>query len=512
MSDNTLLDKLQVTAQITGGSVFFATEEGLDPEYIEISENADLLPNGMYIRLEGSDGSVAYISAFEIDKAIGIIGEMSMSKANKADVDTVVADLENKASVADLELINTELSNKASNVDLDTIKDSIKNKVDKSVVDALISQLNLKANKSEVENLSSLINAKVDNETIQELSQVVYSKADNTTVESLKNDVKALQKTLGSVDNESSIEAIRNQIEHLNSEINKRLTIDDLTSINSNITSLNTATHTIRTQIDSIDTNLNKKATTTYVQGQVNELNHAITSLAQVVDTKANKSVVDTKANKADVDKLIKTVSGINTTVNDTLAEIDEKCDEVYAALENKVNREEFTSTVEELSTTIFNKANKAEVDNALNKVNHKVNNLIDTNDATHEAIYNKIDEVECDLNNNLSSLQATVNNQNRQITNQANQISKLQQTDREVNEQLKTEWVRVMTPEEYNRLAPVGNTINGKPNPYAKQANILYMLVRYNKPYAIYIGEVLIAKAEQKGSVGFAYTFPISF
>ena len=40
---------------------YFATEEGKDPEFLE---NGDLLANGMYIRLNGSDGSVAYITTY----------------------------------------------------------------------------------------------------------------------------------------------------------------------------------------------------------------------------------------------------------------------------------------------------------------------------------------------------------------------------------------------------------------------------------------------------------------
>jgi hypothetical protein len=36
---------------------------------------------------------------------------------------------------------------------------------------------------------------------------------------------------------------------------------------------------------------------------------------------------------------------------------------------------------------------------------------------------------------------------------------------------------------------------------------------MKYNRPYAIYIGTVQIAKAEERvGSVGFTYTFPIIF
>jgi hypothetical protein len=69
------------------------------------------------------------------------------------------------------------------------------------------------------------------------------------------------------------------------------------------------------------------------------------------------------------------------------------------------------------------------------------------------------------------------------------------------------------MTPEEYNRMSDNPTYANGKINPNGKQPNVIYFLVKYNKPYAIYIGKILIAKAEEKiGSQGFAYTFPIVF
>ena len=44
------------------------------------------------------------------------------------------------------------------------------------------------------------------------------------------------------------------------------------------------------------------------------------------------------------------------------------------------------------------------------------------------------------------------------------------------------------------------------------KSLYIIYLIVDFNKPKAIYIGDILVAQAEQKGSVGFAYTFPIVF
>ena len=57
-----ILTKIQSTADILGGAVFFANENGQDPEY----PGVELVPNGMYIRLEGSDGSIS-IAAFFVE-------------------------------------------------------------------------------------------------------------------------------------------------------------------------------------------------------------------------------------------------------------------------------------------------------------------------------------------------------------------------------------------------------------------------------------------------------------
>ena len=133
--------KLKATADILGGSVFFANDAGFDPEY---PNNGDLLPNGMYIRLEGSDNSIAYISAYELDKALGIIGDMSMSKASQADVDALEAAIEDKVSSSDFELLQGDVENKASKADLDNALDAFNGKASQEQVDSIIEALNEK--------------------------------------------------------------------------------------------------------------------------------------------------------------------------------------------------------------------------------------------------------------------------------------------------------------------------------------------------------------------------------
>ena len=127
MSD--ILTKIKSTADILGGDVFFANAEGLDPENLNSPE---LLPNGMYIRLEGSDGSRAYISAYEIDRSISTIINLSKDKANQADVDALQALLESKASDTDIELLRSDLEGVATKTEVEAVAASLTGKADKT--------------------------------------------------------------------------------------------------------------------------------------------------------------------------------------------------------------------------------------------------------------------------------------------------------------------------------------------------------------------------------------------
>lgn len=510
MSDNTIITQIQNVANIIGGAVFFANDNGVDPEH---PNNDNLLPNGMYIRLEGSDGSVVYISAYEIDKAIGIIGDMSMGKANSSDLDSIRLELTNKASSIDVELLRSELESKANISLLDKYDDTINSKADKSVIDEIILVLKEKADKKIVTTLREDISKKADIETLNDLSYLIQEKASTNTVTSLQNDVKNLQSALNSLTDKNSIIAINNQIEYLNNEIKKKLTSNDLTSINTSINNLYNVNETFREKINTIETNLNKKASIIYVQGQVNELNHAITGLAKSMEDKANKSIVDLKANKADVDKLVKSVTTLSTNVKNALDDFNTTTDSLKSEMDAKISDIELSRVETDINDLAINKANKVDVDNSINKLSQKLNALEVNNSEVHTNIYQKIDDLDCNINNELLDIRYDISTCNKNIDNQSTQISKLQESDVKINEKLRNEWVRVMTPEEYKRLAPVGDKYSdGTLNPYAKQANTIYMLVKYNKPVAVYIGEILIAQAEQKGSVGFAYTFPIVF
>lgn len=508
MSD--ILTKIKSTADILGGSVFFANAEGFDPEY---PDNGDLLANGMYIRLEGSDGSVAYISAYEIDKSLEIIDNMTKGKANQADVDAIIEMLNDKVSKTDIELFQSELDAKASQESLNTLSAIVATKASVDDVTNLNATVALKADRNSVDTLYEQVLDKADKDVVISLSESVLEKADKTAVDSLKKDVKNLQETLETLSDASSIEAIRSQITYLNNEINKKLTADALTPITSKLNELTNVDSSYNTRLESVEAGLTKKASNTYVQGQVAEIHEVLTDMANVIDTKAAKTEVATKAAKDDVDKLTKKVTDLNATVATKLGSLDNNYQELVDNLGNKAEKTTVDSALNEINSKLIGKAEKIDVNKSISDLNTRLYNVESTKDNNYTELSSSLYDLECNVNNALAEVNATLSNQSKQINSASTSIRSLQDNDIVHEEKLRNEWVRVMTPEAYKRLAPIGDTFSdGTPNPYAKQANTVYMLIRYNKPIAVYIGDVLIAQAEQKGSIGFAYTFPIIF
>lgn len=505
-----ILTKIKSTADILGGSVFFANDEGFDPDYLE---NGDLLPNGMYIRLEGSDGSVAYISAYELDNSLNIIDQMTRGKANQADVDALIELINSKATNSSIELLESELLNKADKSTVDSLSASILNKADKSTVDELSVSLIAKANQSDFNELSEMVLSKADQSAVNSLTDTLSNKANKSTVDSLRQDITNLQSVLDTLTDTASITAIQNQISYLNDELNKKLDSSEVSSVVDQINELVDRANSTDSKLENIETNLNKKATTAYVQGHVTEINSVLTKMATTVDGKADKTSVATKANQEEVDKLSKKVADLNTTVSSSLTSLDINYQDIANSLSGKADKAYTDSAIANLSRSINDKAVKSEVAKSINDLNTRLYNVEENCEENYSTMHDSFHDLETNVNNAIAEVNATLYNQTKELTKLKSSDTEQSAKIKDQEEKLKNEWVRVMTPEAYKKLPPVGDTYNdGTPNPYAKQANTIYMLVRYNKPIAVYIGEVLIAQAEQKGSVGFAYSFPIIF
>ena len=463
------------TNGVIGGTVFKATSAGSDPDFPSVT---GLLPDGLYIRLENADGTHAYVQAFEIDKALGVIAGMTADKADTGTVEALSVELDSKASITAVDLMQSDIDAKASKADVLAIENQLETKADAELVDLL--------------------------------SDEVETKADATDVEALQAEVKVLQEALGGLNNESSIAAIQNQINYLNTEIQKRLTLDDLAPVNTAVSSLDTTVTAAVEKVNQLDTAIKKKADTVWVQGQINELNGAITPLASKLPTKADKSELAAKASKSDLDAVVKKVNNLSVTLTDKVTVLEDSYADLNTNVNKKVNKTAFDTTVETLTTAVDAKVDKSNFNTAVNQLSSRIAEVESDNDSIETNVSDSIYEIECEMNNALTEMRASINNQTKQITQQNTKISKLEQSSSSAAEQLKQNWVRVLTTNDYKKLRPAPD---GVPyNDRYKYPNIVYLVVDFNKPKAIYIGDILVAKAEQSGSIGFAYTFPIVF
>ena len=508
-NDNTLV-KLKSTADILGGAVFFATDTGTDPEY---PLHNDLLPNGMYIRLEGSDNSVAYISAYELDKALGIIGQMSVSKASQSDVDVIQQAIADAATKSELQLLESEVAGKASKTELDDILDSFAGKADQSVIDEVIAQLATKASQSDVDALTEAVSTKASQSDVDALTEAVSTKAEEETVEALQHDVEALQEVLELIKCEETLTSISSQIALLNNKINSKLEASDLSTINNTINDLSGVDNLLSERLDIVETNLSKKATTTYVQGQVSELNTAITGIAAGLTTKADKETVGRKADKETVDGLSSKVSTINTKLSNIETAIDDRCDNLSAEIAKKINSTEVARELSDINTALADTIDVDTFNSETARINTKLRKIETDYEDDISKLYTMIEDVNSSTRISISELSAINNTTTKSINDHKKTLDSLVKTTDNQTKQLKQNWVRVMSSREYKNLLPYKDEY--KDQEYSdkrKYPNIVYMVVDYNKPKAIYIGDILIAKAEAGGSIGFAYTFPISF
>jgi hypothetical protein len=206
----------------------------------------------------------------------------------------------------------------------------------------------------------------------------------------------------------------------------------------------------------------------------------------------------------------------LSKTVNDDINNIKKGCKELSSTIKTKANANEVNVELSGIKTTLTTKADKAETNSQIYGLGNRVTRL----ETQHKDVVAELDNLQCSIADLKTDITGTnvyftgiTNAHANELTNINTQIGALTQKDREITETLKNEWIRVMTPAEYNNLPKNPYYTDGRVNPNALQPNVIYFLMKYNKPYALYIGSVLIAKVEEKiGSTGFTYSFPIVF
>lgn len=507
MSDNILI-KLQATADILGGSFFFANDDGADPEYIN---NKGLIPNGMYIRLEGSDGSMAYISAFELDNILNTVSNIASLKANQSDIDIIQSLLESKASDTDIAILKTAIDDKADKSDFEDLVSTVNSKVDYTDFTLLKNKVDTKTDKTEFEKLINTVNNKSDKSAVDALVNIVNNKASINEVNNIIKDINVLRATLNSITDNNVINNINTQLLHLTNELKNCGTLADLDIINTKINRLNNSNKSLNQKIIVFENELNKKASLTYVQNKVTDINNTISGLINTVNSKANKTDVAVKANKSDFDSLLTTVTDLNVKVNNINTELKSKVNDFTANIKLKANKNETEKSLNDIKSTLTEKTDISMFHETINRITSRLSNLETKHNTDNNNLETIVSELECEFENILTELRSTTTTQNNIISTQNNLINNIQANIAENTNKLKQPWVRVLSTNEYKNLNKLTDNITIY-NPRYKYPNILYFVVDFNVPKAIYIGDIQIAKAEQKGSIGFSYTFPISF
>lgn len=519
MSDNILksnitLLKLHATADILGGEVFFTTPKGLDPENLDNSGNpvqVSLTPNCLYIRLKGSDGSIAYISGYKLNQVVNTLESDINKKADKSLVESIQIELENKVSKQDITELETKVEELA-NKDLSGIETELNSKATKNDLYALENKVN--NNNDYIATLKKKLETKADAVSLAEIQKtIVDNQPDIDKIDNILKDINELKSNIGTLTgvDTGSINSLQSQIDILKNRISNLISIDVLNDLKSNLEG--TIIHRdedLSQRIDNVEAKINQKASTVYVQNELIEINNSVIELSNTIDSKANKYDVSLKANKSDVDVLTKKLNSLNIKVSDIESNTSN-----YDELVDKIDTKADKSFVETNLVTIKNDLQDIPTKSAFIASNSNLEYKISTLENKHNNDYlrldNEIDSKYCELENDIENLQININTLDTAIDKNSADISNIQNTVNNNTEQLKYPSIRILSTREYNRLTRVPSYVDYY-SPYYIYPNILYFVVDFNKPKAIYIGDILIAKADIKGSIGFAYTFPISF
>lgn len=489
MSNNTT-----ITAGVASGVVIRTTIDGLDPDFANVT---GLLPDCQYLRLKNTDGSYAYVALSELD--------------------TLRVELTNKASAVDLELLQSDIDDKATKSQIEDVINLIEeNKVDEGVIEAMLTAIDNKAEKTVVDGVAAELLTKADVTDMDTLADIVDGKASQTSVNDLIADVNALKTTLGVLTDDGAIEAIQTQINYLNDEINRRLTIDDIRSINTSVTQMTSTVAELEELVNGFDSRLSDTASAegvTQLRNNVADLVETVNRLESRLSSKADAASLASKASHEELLRVAERLTRLSTTVNDHTTASDDAIKDINAALRNKIGTAEHTVSVNNLTSQIDLKADKSVIGPQLQTLEREYNRLRNQVTELENSVEGGNYDTEINsLTKSVQTLNTKISEANTSNKALVKDVEKLNTWKSETSKNLKSQWVRVLSSKEYKNLRPAGENTLQDYNPRYRYPNTVYLVVDFNKPKAIYIGDILVAQAESKGSIGFAYTFPISF
>lgn len=509
------------TAQIIGTTII-ANADGVDVE----TGLSGLDPNTMYIRIAAGGGEYNYINAFAVSQSLNDISKQitTANASTAAQMNALKTDVDNKVSNVQFKELTSTVSTKANDSDLKKAINMISDCVSDDELNALTSEINRKTNSSDFETFKTTVTNDLDNKF-----EILDGKKVNVSdISSLNHQIHAIEQSLSALNSYDTAAAKFNAIKNIKSKLDSLNAVveslqnstgsgsagsNELQNLEVAVDNLESSIGRINNQINSINTLLNNKAASSYVQNAIKELNDDINELSVTVAAKADAEILYSKASKNDLEYVADRLNRLSITVNDSIKNIESYYSDISKDIKNKADKKSVDNIIAEMNAAIASKAPAADTIDKYNSLDRRLTEL-KTLDSTSTA------DMKCDIKSIRESLNATKtivdnisSNQTKSFQKYNDEIRALKAKDKEITAIASNEWIRVMTPEEYDSMSDKPTFANGKVNPNGKQPNVIYFLMKYNRPYAIYIGTVQIAKAEERvGSVGFTYTFPIIF
>lgn len=359
---------------------------------------------------------------------------------------------------------------------LDELNELISQKASLTQLLALQTQLNLKADNSTVNIIQNSLNKKAEASELKNIKTELLTKANKDDVDELNDLVLESLNTLNELTSNESITDINNIILNLQSQIDNKIDINKYNELNT----------LLDDKVDKNDFNQLKNIVDGFDETDLSEVNNKLNTLTSSFNTIKNdiKNVnnrINKKANTTYVDsiydELVKNVSKLDSILENKADKSDIISKVDYSDLENLTySIITINQKLSEINNEIDKKIDIIEVDKKISNTEHNIDNLRKThiNDIT---LLNSI------------------------ITKLINKNDQLNETIKELQKNASKEWIKILTPEEYKRLLST-----------SIKSDQIYMCIKYGKPYALYIGKVLIAERNTVKDNGFTYTFPISF
>ena len=376
---------------------------------------------------------------------------------------------------SDIESLKELVNSKASKTEYDLLREEIESKVSAMQIEYLQEQINLKADKTALDRLQLVVDKKANNDYVANLESTIYNKADKTSLNNIEDRINALNKSLTNYVTVESLKDITGDVTDVNTKLSKKAD---------------------KTALDELSETVQLKADVS----QIDEINKKFESIDSV-----DIEGVDTK-----LSSLTLSVDKLNKKMDINSSDLKKKADLSYVEridtdLKRATTKLDIIVETKADKTELLTKANKSDLE-ALSNTNIIINNnisqlrkSIDTKASKSdlEARVSELQHAISDLytieKNDIRLVNSKIINLERNITRMDESITTISKANKD--------WIQVLTPEQYKRL-PTSRIDPAK----------LYMCIKYGKPYALYIGTVLIAERNVEESTGFAYTFPLTF